>query len=169
MLTLTADANPNSAQRTAGVSLSGQMFTVTQAGAECRFDLSPTSIEIGADGGRRSVQVTAPGGCTWTSASAVSWIEAATSAGSGSGIANFDIDENKGALRTADVHVAGHIVNVTQSNGRPPAHDPPGNPEPPSDVTPPRPSLPEPPGDEEPTPTDPCPPKGGGKECKGGH
>src|SRR5262245_12742667 len=170
MLTVTAEANPDASQRSGGVSLNGQTFMVTQTGAECRFEVTPLSLQMGADAGRRSVRVSAPGGCAWTSRSPVDWIDAATPNRSGSGTANFAVDENSGRPRTSNVKGAGLAVPILQSGSVPPANPTP--PPPPGPVPSPSPPtaepVPPPPAPEPPPPTEsPCPPKGGGKDCKG--
>ena len=51
--------------RTGMLTIAGQSFVVTQAGAACSYVLSPTSESFDASGGAGSVTVTTDDGCSW--------------------------------------------------------------------------------------------------------
>jgi hypothetical protein len=109
-------ANPDSSSRSTTVTIAGQPFVVTQAGAACDATLSPTTQSISAAGGAGSVGVTVPGGCTWSAVASVSWIHVTNGAsGSGNGPVNYQVDVNSaGTVRTGTIAVAGRLLTITQ-------------------------------------------------------
>ena len=108
---LSVQANTGSA-RTGTVTIAGQTFTVNQASG-CAYSLSATSVDINANGGQVSVNVTAETGCNWTAVSNVSWILAG-STGTGNGTANF-IVEKTSSPRSGTLTIAGQTFTVTQA------------------------------------------------------
>src|SRR5262249_62277308 len=63
-------ANLTTTPRMGTLTIAGQTFTVTQAGAPCTFTLDATSASPGAAAGSGTVGVTASvGSCTWTATS----------------------------------------------------------------------------------------------------
>jgi len=67
---------PNSdiTQRNGTLSIGGQTFTITQAGAACKYSVSPLSVNLGTDAGTGTFTVTAQTGCTWNATTGDSWI-----------------------------------------------------------------------------------------------
>ena len=110
-------ANPNSTTRTGTVTVAGNTFTVTQAGATCAPTISPTSLNAAAAGTSGSVVVTAAAGCSWTATSNATWITIAPGAsGMGNGSVAYSVAANPNSTtRTGTVTVAGNTFTVTQA------------------------------------------------------
>ena len=101
--------------RAGTVSVSGQVFTVTQAGAAaCSYSLAPSSQNVPAGGGSGSFGLTAGEGCAWTAAANADWITVAPSTGAGSATLQFTAAPNPGAARSGTIAVAGLMFTVTQ-------------------------------------------------------
>jgi trimeric autotransporter adhesin len=67
-----ADANLGAAPRAGTMSIALHTVTVTQAGANCAFSMTPTSQNFPVGGGDNTFQVTA--NCAWQATSNVNWI-----------------------------------------------------------------------------------------------
>lgn len=108
--------NPDSSSRSATITIAGQPFVVTQAGAACDAAVSPTAQTISAAGGSGSLGLTVPGGCTWSAVPSVTWITVTSAgSGSGSGTVAFQVDANPaGTGRTGTIAIAGRLFTVTQ-------------------------------------------------------
>ncbi|MGE3178776.1 MAG: BACON domain-containing carbohydrate-binding protein, partial [Vicinamibacterales bacterium] len=112
-----ADANTTSSQRIATISAGGRTATVTQAGANCSYTVSPTSVSATSAARTGTVSVTATSGCTWTSSSSASWITITSGGtGTGNGSVGYSLAANTGSSqRTGSMTIAGRTVPVTQS------------------------------------------------------
>ena len=102
--------------RTATITIAGQIVTITQAGAACTLSVSPTTVSPPATGTTGSITVTLVAGpaCTWGSFSSAPWITV-TGGGSGSGTANYTVAANTtGATRIGTILVAGVTIKFTQ-------------------------------------------------------
>ena len=147
--TLSYTVAPNSigTARRGGIVVGEQRAEVAQEAAPCRFDVSPSSREIGPDGGEISFSLTATDGCTWSARSNESWIANPTPAtGQGSGTVRLTVAANGGTSRNGTVTIGGVSVAVTQTAlGVPPAPPAPAPPAPPPSPTPPAPPPPVPP------------------------
>ena len=63
-------ANTGTTSRTGTMTIGGQTFTVTQAGAPCTFTIAPTSSNLASSAATTgTVTVTAGTGCSWTAVS----------------------------------------------------------------------------------------------------
>ena len=72
-ITFEADANPGASPRSAAMTIASIPVTVTQAGANCQFGLSPTTQNFSVGGGSNTLSV--QGNCAWQlSASPNTWI-----------------------------------------------------------------------------------------------
>jgi hypothetical protein len=116
----TVAANPSPFPRTGTLTIAGQVFTVTQAGAGgggCAFTLDPTSRAVSATGGSGSFNVTALAGCPWTAASNnPGWITITSGAsGTGSGSVRYSAGANTGAARSGTVTAGGRTFTILQS------------------------------------------------------
>jgi YD repeat-containing protein len=109
-----AAANPGPA-RSGALTIAGQAFTLSQAGA-CSYTITPTSASVGSGAGTGSVSVTAGSGCAWSASSNASWLSIA-SGGSGSGSVGYSVAANTGPARTGTLTVAGQTFTVNQANG----------------------------------------------------
>jgi hypothetical protein len=112
-------ANPDSAGRTATLTVGSQAATVAQAGdagPNCTFVVDPTSGSFGPAGGGGAVGVTAPTDCRWSSASQAVWIGISSgSNGSGSGPVEYVVAANTSPnSRIGTLTVAGRVVTVSQ-------------------------------------------------------
>jgi len=110
-------ANPDSSSRSTTVTVAGQPFVITQAGAACDASLNPANQNIAAAGGNGSVDITVPGGCGWSAVPSVSWISILTGAsGAGSGNITYRVDANPaGTSRSGTIAIGGRLLNVTQA------------------------------------------------------
>jgi hypothetical protein len=118
-------ANTGDAARTGTMTVGGQTFVVTQAGAKaCTYSVAPVEFSA-CFGGLHdvSVTVTADTGCGWTASPAVSWLTITSGAsGYGTGSIVFNVGTNYEAPpRQGNIEVrwptptAGQNVRVSQS------------------------------------------------------
>ncbi len=111
-------ANPGGV-RTGTVTVAGQTFTVTQAGAttgSCTYTIGPPDVAIAAPGGSGTVAVSTNAGCEWTASSNAAWITITSRPnGSGTGAVTFGVAPNPGAARTGTISIAGHAFTVNQA------------------------------------------------------
>jgi hypothetical protein len=108
------------------MTVAGQTVTFTQAAQSCSYSVTPTSVNVGTNGGANAVSVTSGTQCSWTAVSNVAWVVVATATGSGIGQVNYTVAANTGAARTGTMTVAGQTVTITQAaQPTPPA--PPNN------------------------------------------
>jgi hypothetical protein len=113
---LAAEPNPTGRPRNANIAINDQRFTVIQDPQPCRFDVTPRELKVPAFGGRLSVQVTTLDGCDWTTASSQSWMRVVSgSGGESSRSIEIGVESNAGADRSAQLIVAGMIVDVQQA------------------------------------------------------
>ena len=146
-LSYTVASNPIGTPRRGGIVVGEQRAEVAQEAAACRFDVSPSSRELGPDGGEISFSVTATDGCTWSARSNDAWIANPTpAAGQGSGTVRLTVAANGGGSRNGTVTIGGLTVGVTQTAlGAPPAPPAPAPPAPPPGPPSPNPPAPAPP------------------------
>ena len=112
------DANTSTSSRSGTLTVAGQTFTVTQAGAPaCASTINPTSANFTRDGGTRTVSITIPDGCAWTAQSNASWIIINASSGSGNGTVSYSVGPYGGPPknRTGTVTIAGKTFTVKQT------------------------------------------------------
>ena len=117
-ITFSLAANSDTAQRTGSITVAGQQFTITQAGAACAFSLLPSSQSFSAAAGAGSIAITSgAAGCSWTAASNAPWITLTSpGSGSGSGSVSYAVTANAGLeSRSGTISVAGHTFQVTQA------------------------------------------------------
>jgi hypothetical protein len=111
-------ANTTTSLRSGTLTVAGQTFTVSQAGAAtCSYSISPGSNSFGAAAGTGSVSVTSGSGCAWTAASnATSWLSVTSgSSGSGNGSITYSATANTGTTpRTGTMTIAGQTFTLTQ-------------------------------------------------------
>ena len=109
-------ANPTAIARTGVVSIAGQTFTVSQAGAACTFLVASNSAAHGAGLETNSVSVTTLIGCPWTTVSTNAWIEILSAANTtNSGVASYRVLANPTAIgRTGVMSIAGQTFTVSQ-------------------------------------------------------
>jgi hypothetical protein len=111
-------ANPNVTSRSGNISVSGQTYTINQAGVVCTATLSPLSASVGAGGSTgNSVGVTIPSACQWTASSGAQWLTITNgTGGTGGGSVVYNVAANTStSLRTGSLSIAGQTFNVSQS------------------------------------------------------
>jgi Putative binding domain, N-terminal/Viral BACON domain len=119
-VTFTVAANTSTTARSATLTIAGQIFTVTQAGAAaCAYAISPASKSMPKAGGTGSFSVTTTAGCAWTASSDASWLTVTgTATGSGSGTVTYSVAASTATTeRTGTITVGGQIFRVTQAAG----------------------------------------------------
>ncbi len=113
-----ASANPQSAVRSAQISVGGQTITVTQAGGgqTCSYATQPNSLQVTAAGGQGSVSVTTTAGCAWSAASDSTWLSLTGATGSGSGLFSYAASANPlSTSRSAQISIGGQRITATQA------------------------------------------------------
>ena len=83
----------------------------------CTYMITPTSESLPANGGNRSVVLTAPCSCDWIATSNVSWITIASgSSGRGTGTVNYSVAANPDFTpRVGTMTIAGQTFTVNQA------------------------------------------------------
>jgi hypothetical protein len=113
------DENTGTASRTGTVTVQGNTFTVTQAGATpaCSYAISPANRSITSAATAGSVAVTAGAGCAWSAASNASWISVTAGAsGTGNGSVTYSAAANTATTtRSGTVTIGGRTFSVTQA------------------------------------------------------
>lgn len=123
------------------LSINGHNLRITQGPAVatpgCINGLYPASATVSAQGGTRTIDVSAPGECVWTTTTTGGdWLHPWTASGIGSGQAIYIVEPNPtSATRTASIVVNELTFEVTQEAG-PVGGTGGGGPEPPVIVTP---------------------------------
>jgi hypothetical protein len=113
-----AIAGNTGSQRTATVTIAGQIFTASQdaAAPSCSYSISPTTQSMPAQGGSVSVRVTTASGCAWTATSGASWITiSGNGTGQGNGTVNIAVSANAGNARNGNVTIAGQTLAITEA------------------------------------------------------
>jgi hypothetical protein len=137
--------NPNGTPRRSRVVVEQQQVDVVQAAAPCRFEVSPSTLNLDSAERQVAITVTAPGGCAWAVRSDVPWISRADPAdGAGSATVRLTVAANPTDTRTGTVVLANATVRVNQSGAA--ATPAPQLPAPPPSPQPPGPEPPPPPG-----------------------
>jgi hypothetical protein len=98
------------------LTVAGQTFTVTQAGASCSYGIGNITFTPQQTGVLMNVPVTTATGCGWTATSNATWITVQSGgSGNGSGSAVFALAPNMTrAARTGVVVVGGIQIQITQ-------------------------------------------------------
>ena len=114
------DANSSTSSRSGTITVGGQTFTISQAGASCSYALSASTASYTSAGGSGSVSVTAGSGCAWTGTTSYAWLHT-TSSGNGNGTVSYTADADASASsRSGTITVAGQTLTVTQSANQAP-------------------------------------------------
>ncbi|HLJ51095.1 MAG TPA: SBBP repeat-containing protein [Bryobacteraceae bacterium] len=103
--------------RSGVLTISGQAYTVTQAGSTPTFSLNPTSANVAAGGSTGSVAVTCSASdAAWTASSNAPWVTITSMAtGQGSGTVSYSIAANSGASRSGNITIAGQTFTISQA------------------------------------------------------
>ena len=112
-------ANPGTGTRSAGFTVAGQTFTVTQTGtpASCVTSLNPTSSSFLASGGTAAVTVNAPFGCSWVAISNDTWITIVSGgSGTGTGKTKYLVAANSSSSpRNGSITVGSRALTISQA------------------------------------------------------
>src|SRR6266568_4864874 len=110
-------ANTSSSSLTGTMTIAGQTFTVTQAGASaCAYSCSPLNASYASSTASGSVNVTAGAGCAWSATANDAWITITSAASSGSGAVGYSVAANTSTTsRTGTMTIAGGLFTVTQA------------------------------------------------------
>ena len=111
-------ANPSTAQQSGSLTIAGQTFTVTQAGATGAFSLTPPSASLSAAGGAETVSLTAtPSNAPWTIGTPPAWITITSpTSGTGSAVISYTAAANTSTSpRSGSVTIAGLAFSITQA------------------------------------------------------
>ncbi|HEY6390812.1 MAG TPA: malectin domain-containing carbohydrate-binding protein [Bryobacteraceae bacterium] len=100
------------------LTIAGQTFTITEAGAVCSFSLSALSASLGAGAGGGSVNILTTAGCNWSATSdSTNWLNVTGgSSGNASATVSFSVTANPAtAARTGHLTIGGLSFTVTQA------------------------------------------------------
>jgi all-beta uncharacterized protein/BACON domain-containing protein len=138
--------NPNGTLRRGTVAVEDQRVEISQEPAPCGYDVSPSSVDLGANGDTSELNLVTPGGCGWTTRPSDTWLTLEPSSGAGATTVRLVVAPNPGSARTGNVSISGATVAVRQAgvSTTPPAPVPPMPPTPPTPA-PPTPAPPTPP------------------------
>ena len=112
-------ANTSTGVRSGTLTIAGQIYTLTQAGAPaCAFSISPTSATPGAvaSSGAVYATMTSGSGCNWSVSSSASWLTFSPGSGTGSAYVYWYTTANTlTTARSATLTIAGQTYTVTQA------------------------------------------------------
>ena len=142
MLSVTVSANPDTRERTGVIVIAEESLVVVQAAAPatppsstpetppstpesppstppstpgCSYTLSPSSENVGKNGGTETFDVKTTAACGWTVSTSTPWITLLTLSGTGNGTVGYVVARNTGnSDRTGAISVAGKVFAVTQ-------------------------------------------------------
>lgn len=110
-------ASNSGSPRSGTITISGQTFTINQAGG-CTYSISPASTSIAATGGTGYVSVSSAGGCSWGASSNAGWITiTAGSSGSGNGTVSYSVASNTCNARSGTITISGQTFTINQASG----------------------------------------------------
>ena len=111
----TVDENPGPA-RTGEVIIAGLVFTVSQTGGGCEFELSPGTQTFNAGGGDGLFTVSVDTGCQWTPTTTDGWIVIMAGGGTGPGSVSYVVAPNSGDTdRSGSILVGDQTFTVVQT------------------------------------------------------
>ena len=117
VVTFSVASNGTALSRSGVLTIAGQAYAVTQAGAACTYTLSATSTNFGPAAANGTVNVTTLVGCTWTVDNTNGWITIDSPlSNTNSGVITFSVASNGTALsRSGVLSVAGQVFTITQN------------------------------------------------------
>ena len=80
----------------------------------CTYELSPTTVDVGAGGGTAPVTVTTTAGCAWVPTSFDSWVTAPSAPATGPGTVTLTMGANTGVARFGYIAIEGRRVLIRQ-------------------------------------------------------
>lgn len=124
-----AAANPAATARQGHIAVNDQQVPVQQQPAPCRFEVSPATSTVAADGGTITIRVTTLAGCRWEARTDVAWASLSSNGGEGSGTLTVVVTPSGGAERSGALLVAGQTVTVLQPSSGPASPTGPASPD----------------------------------------
>ena len=129
--------NPSTLPRSVVVSVGDQRATISQEGATCPWNVSPSEVVVGPAAEDRTIRLSTEDSCSWVVRSRESWVRVVSgTTGTGNASIVLRVARNDGPERTAIVEVPGGTVNVRQREGTPPSTPTPPEPPPPQPIPP---------------------------------
>jgi len=112
-------ANPGGTDEYGSFSATYPNISLFLSGTDCVTGATTTTPSFSNGVGSGSVNVTAPGGCTWTATSTTpSWLSITSGAnGNGNGTVGFSVSANSAQQRSATIVVGKQVVVITQAAG----------------------------------------------------
>lgn len=109
------DASTDPLPRNGTITIAGAIFSVTQDGVSCSFELSPLSAQFNSSGGMGTIDVTDPGECGWTATSNDPWITVTMGSGTGDGTVEYLVDAKMDpGSRSSGITISGLLFTVDQ-------------------------------------------------------
>jgi len=148
-------------ERRGALGVADQVASVTQAGAPCRFDITPPQ-DVPSGGGQSAIAVKTQDACAWSASSAAPWLSLSPASGKGSVSIVASAQPNGGPERIATVSIGQGQATLRQAAAAAPAPVPTPAPAPgptpqPTPTPTPQPPAPNPTPDPTPPPPDPEP------------
>jgi hypothetical protein len=116
-VSLTALPNPGALPRSGTLTIAGQIFTVSEAGAPCTFNLAASSATIAGDGAANQTLSFSAGqpGCTITAVSYANWITANAVLNGTAGTLTYSVAANPGGTaRSGTIQVGDQVFTINQ-------------------------------------------------------
>jgi hypothetical protein len=115
-LSVVVSPNASTSPRTANITIGGQLFQVSQAGAApCTQAVTPSVGYIDAAGGNVTFTVQTGASCTWAVAIDKTWATLDKTIGTGNGTVTVTATPNVGSARTATLTIGDATVLVSQA------------------------------------------------------
>jgi uncharacterized protein (TIGR03437 family) len=107
------EANTTGSIRNGSIQVGNARFTVTQAAADCLYELSPLTARVLAAAGTGTIRVTTR--CQWTAASNASWLQVTPGTGIGDGTISYSYEANRDTqARNAAITIGNRTFALTQ-------------------------------------------------------
>jgi hypothetical protein len=113
-VSVTVARNDQPASRNGAVVVNDQRVSINQQPRPCTYDLRAEPSRLPRPGGRGTLAIDTPSGCTWTASTSAEWLRLSSVSGSGSGTVDFEATTNAGSPREATISVAGQSVFISQ-------------------------------------------------------
>jgi hypothetical protein len=114
----TVEASNEATERTGTISVGAQIYTITQLGTECTYELDPATATFTSEVGEGQFQVTASADtCLWSATTSADWITiTAGNSITGSGTVTYSVTANTtGAERDGTITVGEQTHTITQA------------------------------------------------------
>ena len=114
-LDLSVTANTTTNSRVGSILIGSEILTITQAGLVCNLSLASTMQTISGGGGMTSVNILAPGGCSWIATASAAWITIPDSTASSAQPLDIVVAPNTASSnRVGSVSIGSDVFTITQ-------------------------------------------------------